>query len=139
MNTHQPLLEHSGFKSINFGLDAPFVVVFQFFSAIALMIVGIVLTAATHSPGNMGIFVCGLLPLFVGIVMVVSSKRGKIRMAQEIVDSIFWIGNEQVLDVGCGHGLMLISAANKLRNGKCTGVDLWSSFDQASNRWTYKI
>ena len=40
---------------------------------------------------------------------------------------------DRVLDVGCGHGLMLIAAAKKLRTGKAIGVDLWQTEDQAAN------
>jgi len=43
-------------------------------------------------------------------------------------------GAEQVLDVGCGHGLMLITAAKHLTTGRAVGVDIWSQRDQASNR-----
>jgi ubiquinone/menaquinone biosynthesis C-methylase UbiE len=38
-----------------------------------------------------------------------------------------------VLDIGCGHGLMLIGAAKRLRDGKATGIDLWQKQDQAGN------
>src|SRR5262245_60299169 len=41
--------------------------------------------------------------------------------------------DEQVLDVGCGHGLMLIGAAKRLTTGKAVGVDLWQKEDQAGN------
>ena len=38
-----------------------------------------------------------------------------------------------VLDVGCGHGLLLIAAAKQLRSGKAIGIDLWQREDQAGN------
>lgn len=43
-------------------------------------------------------------------------------------------GHEKVLDVGCGHGLLLIGAAKRLdKGGLSYGLDLWSQDDQASN------
>lgn len=42
-------------------------------------------------------------------------------------------GDERVLDVGCGHGLLLIGAAKRIRNGMAVGLDLWSQDDQAEN------
>ena len=35
--------------------------------------------------------------------------------------------------MGCGCGLMLISAAKRLKTGKAVGVDIWDSRDQAGN------
>ncbi len=40
---------------------------------------------------------------------------------------------ETVLDVGCGHGLMLIGAARRVSRGRAIGVDLWSQKDQKDN------
>lgn len=36
-----------------------------------------------------------------------------------------WRGDELVLDVGCGRGLLLIGAAHRLNSGRAVGVDLW--------------
>jgi len=66
-------------------------------------------------------------------VMLRASKVGKLRLAARLVDQLALQGNERVLDVGCGHGLMLITAARRLRNGKAIGIDLWQSQDQAGN------
>jgi arsenite methyltransferase len=37
-----------------------------------------------------------------------------------------------VLDVGCGHGLLLIAAAKMLPRGHAVGIDIWS-MDQSDN------
>jgi arsenite methyltransferase len=42
-------------------------------------------------------------------------------------------GTERVLDLGCGHGLLLIGAAKRLTSGRAHGLDLWAQADQASN------
>jgi arsenite methyltransferase len=62
-----------------------------------------------------------------------ASKIGKLRFRDKIIQSISWRGDEQVLDVGCGHGLMLLAAAKWLRGGKAVGIDLWQNEDQAGN------
>jgi ubiquinone/menaquinone biosynthesis C-methylase UbiE len=61
------------------------------------------------------------------------SRVGKMRLRDKILDSISWRGNAQVLDVGCGHGLMLIGAAKRLATGRAIGIDIWQQEDQASN------
>ena len=35
-------------------------------------------------------------------------------------------GEEKVLDVGCGRGLLAIGAAKRLKAGKVTGIDVWN-------------
>ena len=65
--------------------------------------------------------------------MAWSSRVGKGRMARQLVESIAWTGNERVLDVGCGRGLLLNEAAGRLTSGRAVGVDLWSRKDQSGN------
>ena len=62
------------------------------------------------------------------------SRSGKVKLADRLVATMPWKGDEQVLDVGCGHGLLAIRAAKRLTSGKATGVDIWREFDQAGNR-----
>ena len=42
-------------------------------------------------------------------------------------------GNEQVLDIGTGRGLLLIGAARRLATGRACGLDIWSSIDLGGN------
>src|SRR5262249_40600592 len=67
-------------------------------------------------------------------VMLWGSKVGKLRMRDRLLNSIPWRGDEQVLDVGCGRGLLLLGAARRLTTGKATGIDLWKSEDLSGNR-----
>jgi ubiquinone/menaquinone biosynthesis C-methylase UbiE len=62
------------------------------------------------------------------------SRIGKLRLRDALLSRIAWRGDEHVLDVGCGHGLLLIGAAKRLTTGRATGVDIWSQIDQADNQ-----
>ena len=44
---------------------------------------------------------------------------------QEIFDILALRGDEKVLDVGCGSGLLLNEAARRLTTGKALGIDIW--------------
>ncbi|MEP6617724.1 MAG: methyltransferase domain-containing protein [bacterium] len=67
------------------------------------------------------------------VLMVGSSRIGKLRARDRLLDRLKLRGNETVLDVGCGHGLMLIGAALRVPSGQAIGIDLWSQTDQKSN------
>ena len=66
--------------------------------------------------------------------MIWESLVGKIRGREKLLDRISWKGNEDVLDVGCGRGLMLVGAAKRLTSGLATGIDIWQSEDLTGNR-----
>jgi arsenite methyltransferase len=66
-------------------------------------------------------------------IMIWGSKVGKLRLRDKYIASLSLKGNERVLDVGCGHGLMLLGAAKKLMTGRAVGIDLWQTEDQAGN------
>jgi arsenite methyltransferase len=79
----------------------------------------------------------GVAFLAVGAFMMWSSKVAKPKLRDELIDSLALKGDEKVLDVGCGRGLMLIGAAKRLGlgkgGGKATGIDIWSSEDLSGN------
>src|SRR4051794_7285064 len=76
---------------------------------------------------------CGLMAMW----MVYDSRVGKVRERERHLDRAGpWRGDEQVLDVGCGRGLFLIGAANRLdaaRGGRAVGIDLWQAEDLSGN------
>jgi len=82
---------------------------------------------------------CGVLALIglgflaVGAVMVWSSRVAKLRLRDQMIDSLALRGDERVLDVGCGRGLLAIGAAKRLKNGKVIGIDVWNPFDLSGN------
>lgn len=80
-----------------------------------------------------GVDLLGVRLLFVGVVYVYSSKVGKLRLRDRIVGMIPWKGDEEVLDIGCGRGLLLIGAARHLVTGDAVGVDIWNRGDLTGN------
>jgi len=68
-----------------------------------------------------------------GAWMLWHSKVGKLRSRERLLDRIAWSGDEQVLDVGCGRGLIVIGAAKRLTTGRATGIDIWQAQDLTRN------
>jgi len=66
-------------------------------------------------------------------LMLRSSDVGKLCLRDRLLDGLHLTGNETVLDVSCGHGLLPIGVAKRLPKGKAIGIDLWSQIDQASD------
>ncbi len=54
-------------------------------------------------------------------------------LRRQILDSISWRGDERVLDVGCGSGLLLNGAARRLKSGKAIGIDIWAPASGGGN------
>jgi ubiquinone/menaquinone biosynthesis C-methylase UbiE len=63
-----------------------------------------------------------------------SSLRGKPILRDRVLDALAWRGDEDVVDLGTGRGLMLLGAAQRAPAGSATGIDLWRSVDQAGSR-----
>ena len=88
---------------------------------------GVVLILA---PGGLAI---GITCLAMAAWMIWTSRVGKIRERERLLDTIRWSGTERVLDVGCGRGLLLIGAARRVPRGRAVGIDIWRAADLAAN------
>jgi len=62
-----------------------------------------------------------------------STGPGKLSVWKELLDELDLRGDELVLDIGCGRGAVLISAAHRLPRGRATGADVWRLRDQTGN------
>jgi SAM-dependent methyltransferase len=71
--------------------------------------------------------------VFFGALFLLYVKYGKFRHRDFMLSLHNWRGDEQVLDVGCGRGLLLAGAAKRLTTGHATGLDIWSNADMGGN------
>jgi SAM-dependent methyltransferase len=67
-------------------------------------------------------------------LMVLYGKVGKFVHRDRMLAMVNWRGDEQVLDVGTGRGLLMIGAAKKLTTGRSTGIDIWNAADLSGNK-----
>ena len=124
----------------NYGIDAPGLVRNFALAGISSLVLGISFyyafgasrPALATTVVILGI-VWGLWGLGSAGLMVWSSKVGKLKERDRILDAVPWRGDETVLDAGCGRGLLLIGAAKRLKTGRAVGVDIWQKGDQSGN------
>jgi arsenite methyltransferase len=124
----------------DYGLDAPGVIRVMLVCGIVAIVLGIVANRIVFTVAALRHVAIGPSLLWIGWALVVgaglmtvSSRWGKLRARDRLLDRLALTGSETVLDVGCGHGLLLIGAARRLPRGRAIGVDLWSQVDQKSN------
>jgi SAM-dependent methyltransferase len=111
-----------------YGLDAPGVpLVFGTTGA------AFYLGAARRRTGRIAMAAVGTVLLAHSGFFLHTTLRGKLRIWERELDRADLAGTEQLLDLGCGRGAVLIEAAKRLPRGHAVGVDLWSH-DQSGNR-----
>ena len=123
----------------DYGIDAPGVIRNLVIAAVAGLAVYGTSRAGLWSGAlgpvrisGMGLSV-GIGCAFMACWMLYDSKVGKLKERDRLLDRIPWRGDEAVLDVGCGRGLLLIGAARRAGSGRATGLDLWQAEDLTGN------
>lgn len=111
-----------------YGVDAPPVP-----AVLAAAGVACCLVAARRRPGRIAMAAAGTVLLANAGVYLHTTLRGKLRIWERELDRAALQGNEQLLDLGCGRGAVLIAAARRLPAGRAVGADLWTR-DQSGNR-----
>lgn len=122
--------------SVDYGTDAPGVIRNLFIAAVVCIILPFFVSVVTIGPVSIdlhGLLWAGLSCGLGGVLMLVYVKYGKFRHRDAMLSMVSWKGNEQVLDIGTGRGLLLIGAAKHLTSGKAVGIDIWSDTDMANN------
>jgi arsenite methyltransferase len=121
----------------DYGIDAPGVVRNLFLFGIGLPILGWFVPTVQLGPVTVIMrpmaYTTGAFCLIEGVLMIVYAKIGKFRHRDRMLKMVNWKGDETVLDVGTGRGLLMIGAAKHLTTGKSVGIDIWSAKDLSGN------
>jgi arsenite methyltransferase len=83
--------------------------------------------------------VLGVVLLLVGLAAAVPAAlgwryvlHGKARLRDRLLDAVPWRGDEAVVDLGCGSGLLALGAAQRT-TGTVSAVDRWVGKDLSGN------
>jgi arsenite methyltransferase len=116
-----------------YGIDAPMVPLSYGAIGIALLAGGIVCLLTSRTWG-VWLLVYAAIMLACAGVYLHSSMRGKFQIWNALLDDLDLAKHARILDLGCGHGTVLIMAAKRLGpNGQAVGIDLWRKVDQSGN------
>lgn len=118
----------------DYGFDAPYVPIILGLIGIACLTAGLSSLWQFNAPLIGAIFLAyGLFMLLSTASYLYTTRRGKFEVWADILTHLGLHGDEQVLDLGCGRGAVLLMAASLLPTGKAIGVDLWKASDQSGN------
>ncbi len=99
-----------------------------------LALLGIVIASIGFTRTNdnsllaFGLIALGILlivPLIIVAWLITGVHQRRVKIRKLMVEQIQWRGDEQVLDMGTGSGVTLVTCAKKLTTGKAIGIDLW--------------
>ena len=100
----------------SYGFDAPFLWP-VFLVLIVLSLIGGVLSNDPWSfVGTAAVIACISLAFY-------AATKGKFVVWEKLLNNFGFKGDEQVLDIGCGRGAVLLLAAKHLTTGKAVGID----------------
>ena len=122
---------------VNYGIDAPGtmrnLIVFGALTVVAGFVIPLFSDNIILKYINVFVILAGAFFFVPGVAMFAYGLKGKYRTRDLMLSKIKWTGNEKVLDIGTGQGLLMNGAAKYLTTGKSTGIDIWSSKDLSNN------
>jgi arsenite methyltransferase len=110
----------------SYGVDAPG------FLPFALLALAASIAVAIESRRPAPLVGAAVFPTCVGFFLH-TTRRGKFLVWSGLIDGLRLEGGERILDLGCGRGAVLLTAAKRLTTGCAFGVDIWSRTDQSGN------
>jgi arsenite methyltransferase len=118
----------------DYGVDAPGVVRGLALAGIAgLALAGIAAAWLDLLWPGIVFAVTGVALLIASALTLRNALRGKFRHRERILGHVDWHGDESVLDVGTGRGLLLVGAVKRLTGGHGAGLDIWNKKDLSEN------
>jgi SAM-dependent methyltransferase len=125
----------------NYGIDAPAVMRNFFLAGGACLLIAIFAPRFIHlgpiSLDSRSFYWPAGFLIAEGFLFLLYVKIGKFRHRDFMLGLHTWRGDENVLDVGCGRGLLLAGAAKRIAAlsgaGHATGIDVWSNVDMGGN------
>ena len=115
-----------------YGVDAPGVVRGFLAAAAGLAVAGCVVLMEFGSYGWL-LLVLAAVPRGLGVSMLLYSFAGKQLVRDHLLRQREWRGDEVVLDIGAGRGLMAVGAALRAPSGRVIATDVWSATDLTGN------
>lgn len=100
---------------------------------VALAVAAIAFIVAGAVTGGIAFVVIGTIFAIETGVFLYATLRGKFRVWDRLLDGLALQGDEQIADLGCGRGAVLIAAARRLDRGTAHGIDVWRTVDQSGN------
>jgi arsenite methyltransferase len=122
-------------EKVDYGIDAPGVIRNLFLIGIACGVVAAV--SPFHIRGVRldlrGFWFAAVVFIGEAGLMLLYSLYGKFRHRDRMLAMAKLRGDENVLDIGTGRGLLLMGAAKRLTTGRAVGLDIWNASDLSGN------
>ncbi len=123
----------------NYGVDLPKRVKWLFAVGAGALLAGLLLPSFYAGDFRITLvgptlLALGCLSLGVCASMLAYSFWGKFNIRKRMLGMVRWRGNETVLDLGTGRGLLAIGAAKRLRTGTVVSIDDWQGAGSAPSR-----
>jgi arsenite methyltransferase len=132
---HLDARNHQG----EYGVDGDFNVIPARWQAVIVAAVCLLLTAGTVACLAAGAVLAGTVTAVITVFVVFNvasylytTRVGKFEVWARVLAHLRLRGDEEVLDLGCGRGALLLAAAKLLPDGRAVGIDLWRA-DQTGN------
>ena len=120
-------------RHADYGYDAPyFPAIFGFLSVVTAIAAAYCLWEGDRGAARI-MFIYFVILFGNTVSFLYTTRRGKFREWEQILDRLAIRGDEQVLDMGCGRGAVLIAFARRLSTGQIFGIDIWIKTDQSGN------